>query len=328
MKKGKLQDIKRRNRQIIVQAVLESGGLSRIEIAQKTELSPSTVSALVGELLAEDVLAESGVRVVTAGRSRTELTVNKDYGGIIVVEVGRRGVWMTQFDLCLNLVKTATLASRYTTGNELFSLICKAVADSFGERGRLSGIGLLFQEDMRASDFHVVYSTSLSSASISLRESLVTQFRVPVEEEYTQTYTVTNALTDEPEERNRAHIVVGAHVAASVTVAGQVLPLRENFYGPVSALLDGSEETEDPDGMARRVGTIIALLCTMFPLDVVLLSGMAGREERFFQVAVAQARERMGRQKPPVIERVRPRRSEQVAALFAARLRDQALFQS
>ena len=67
IRKRGLQDVKRRNRQVIIQSILENDGLSRVEIAQKTELSPSTVSTLVSELIGEGVLAESGSHTTTAG---------------------------------------------------------------------------------------------------------------------------------------------------------------------------------------------------------------------------------------------------------------------
>ena len=67
---------------------MEKTALSRVEIAQRTELAGSTVSALVGELLEEGVLVEAGA-VTTAGRSRTALTVNPSYGSVVVFEIGR-----------------------------------------------------------------------------------------------------------------------------------------------------------------------------------------------------------------------------------------------
>ena len=49
----------------VIRTILEKGELSRIELAHETQLSPSTVSALVGELLEEGILAESGQRAIT-----------------------------------------------------------------------------------------------------------------------------------------------------------------------------------------------------------------------------------------------------------------------
>ena len=86
IRKRGLQDVKRRNRQVIIQTILENDGLSRVEIAQRTELSPSTVSTLVAELIGEGILTESGSHTTTAGRSRTGLTINAGFGAVAVVE--------------------------------------------------------------------------------------------------------------------------------------------------------------------------------------------------------------------------------------------------
>ena len=82
MKKSSLRTVKEKNRRLILRALLTEGGLSRIELAKQTGLSPSTITALVGELLAEGVVQESGLRAATAGRSRAGLTICPDYGFI------------------------------------------------------------------------------------------------------------------------------------------------------------------------------------------------------------------------------------------------------
>lgn len=56
MKKTGLKEMKRRNREMLIRTILEKGELSRIELAHETQLSPSTVSALVGELLEEGII--------------------------------------------------------------------------------------------------------------------------------------------------------------------------------------------------------------------------------------------------------------------------------
>ena len=78
LQKRSLKDVKRKNRQTVVNSLIENNGLSRVEIAQKTELAPSTVSTLVTELIGDGILIEAG-SIGTAGRSRTVLTVNPEF---------------------------------------------------------------------------------------------------------------------------------------------------------------------------------------------------------------------------------------------------------
>ena len=245
MKKTGLKEMKRRNREMLIRTILEKGELSRIELAHETQLSPSTVSALVGELLEEGILAESGQRAITAGRSRTALDINTEYGCIAVVNIGRKGASLDLFDMCLNRCNGKVLSESYLSGNELLVAITAAVFELFDSAslhaGKVAGFGLLFQEDMKASEFNVMYSTGFSSASISLREALITQFRVPVTEEYSQVYTVSRALEqrENVEAENTAHIAIGERVLASITLSGRPLPLREGMCSDVTPMLCG-----------------------------------------------------------------------------------------
>lgn len=345
MRKSGLRDMKKKNRQLIMRTVLEHGSLSRIEIAGKTELSPSTVSSLVSELLAEGLLKESDVKISTAGRSRTELTVNGDYGYIMVVEIGRKGIYLNRFDLALQNKESHCLSDILVEGNELLALISDGMQKSLEKEeqqyGVLAGIGLLFQEDMRPSDFNVVYSTGVSSASISLRESLITQYRVPVEEEYSQTYTVTNALGKKMDEavRNSAHIAIGANVVASVTVEGKLLPLCEGFCADMAPFLEKlpSAETEESSAEQRPVhaqtriqqehilSRIIALLCILFPLDDVFLSG-SGVDDKLVRHLGIQVRKQLAGGKMPGIQRLEQKDMSQAADALAEKVRESVLF--
>ena len=350
MRKSGLHDMKRKNRQLIMRTVLESGALSRIEIAGRTELSPSTVSSLVSELLADGLLIESGVRISTAGRSRTELTVNADYGYIMVVEIGRKGIYLTRFNMALQDKEGCLLSDTLVDGNELLSLISDGIVKSLEKEdcqyGVLAGIGLLFQEDMRASDFNVMYSTGFSSASISLRESLITQYRVPVVEEYSQVYTVANALGRAADEmvRNSAHIAVGASVVASVTVEGKLLPLREGFCADMAPFLEelpaGGERARLADQRekkgvlsAQTVGRIqerslsrlIMMLCIMFPLDTVFLSG-PGVDDKLVRRLSSQIKKQLEAGQMPGIRRLEQKDMSQAADALAERVRESVLF--
>lgn len=274
MKKRGLKDVKRRNRQVILSKVLEQGGLSRIEIAHETELAASTASTLVADLLEEGLLIEAGT-VTTAGRSRTELTINPGFGTIPVIEMNRRDICVTCFNMALDPLHSAKLSKQLLSGNELMTLISDCIRSWQETMPPILGIGLLFQEDMRPSDFNVMYSTGFSSANITLREALMTQFRVPVEEQYSTVYTVTDALKPEtdPAARNSAHISIGARVVATVFQEGKPLPIRSSFCEAFAGPLD-NRETVPLTVLSQYLNKLITLLCMMFRLDTVYLSGL------------------------------------------------------
>ena len=244
------------------------------------------------------------------------------------------------------------LSESYLSGNELLVAITAAVFELFDSAslhaGKVAGFGLLFQEDMKASEFNVMYSTGFSSASISLREALITQFRVPVTEEYSQVYTVSRALEqrENVEAENTAHIAIGERVLASITLSGRPLPLREGMCSDVTPMLCGdalvlpalkaaagldAEETgllpARQGGWAgilsAQISGLIAVLCTLFPLDTVLLSGHAAKVRGFVEQVDAQVKQRLSEQAPEVRRADLPH--QDLSALLAERIRKNVL---
>lgn len=321
MQKRGLKDVKRRNRQVVLNKVMEHGGLSRIEIAHETELAASTVSTLVADLLEEGLLVEAGT-VTTAGRSRTELTINPGAGSIPVIEVNRRDVCVTCFNMALEPLHSAVLSKQFLSGNELLNLICDCILSWQEAIPPIVGIGLLFQEDMRSSDFNVMYSTGFSSANISLREALMTRFRVPVEEQYSTVYTVTDALKPEsdPAARNSAHLCVGARVVASVFQEGKTVPIRTSFCEAFAGPLDNRGTAPQP-ALSQYLSQLVALLCMLFRLDTVYLSGLSPSQDGVAAELLEQLSHQLPKSQLPHIHLLRPRTRDEEAAAMAGLIR-------
>lgn len=103
MKKSSLRTVKEKNRRLILRALLTEGGLSGRTGKTDRTLSQH-LTALVGELLAEGVVQESGLRAATAGRSRAGLTICPDYGRVVVVDIGRSHAVLYLYDMALQCV--------------------------------------------------------------------------------------------------------------------------------------------------------------------------------------------------------------------------------
>ncbi len=333
IRKRGLQDVKRRNRHVIIQSILENDSLSRVEIAQKTELAPSTVSSLVSELIAEGLLIESGSRTTTAGRSRTGLTLNPNYGAIAVIEIGRKAVCMSTFDMALQPLTAQTIAAHCLTGNDLLDTIVSAITTRAEAQIPLAGIGLLFQEDMRESDFRVMYSTGFASASITLKEALLSQFRVPVIEEYSQEYTVTQALSERPDAAaaNSAHISLGSSVLVSVTLDDRPIPVRGSFYEDTAKYLEDltredCTEKETQQELPIQLGNIITLLCMIFSLNAVFLSGFDSFGKELRESLNTRLRKALPEGSIPRIQFLRRRQPQNWDSVFAQHVRSNILF--
>jgi hypothetical protein len=318
MKKVSLKDMKKENRRLILQTVIDHDNLSRIEISQLSGLSPSTVSSLVSELLEETILAENGECASTGGRKRIGLSINREFASIAIIDVKRNGAMIRLFDMQLNELDRKILSEEYISGNELLIAITAAIFE-FSPRGsirngKLAGIGLLFQEDMTESEFNVMYSTSLSSAIISLKDALFTQFHIPVVDEYSQSYSMIQPTVNEKiaAYKNSAFIHIGQRILASITIEGKqvnlhggkvidITPLVETENSKWLLLTDEGKSKQECKQTILQKGLLDSYsaagarmtlavhqltnafkpLCVFFSIDTIFLSGAVSKVPEF-----------------------------------------------
>ncbi len=68
------------NRAVVLDQIQLADGVSRVEIAQHTGLTPQTVSGIVRRLIDEGIVREDGARTSSGGKPRTVLRLNADAG--------------------------------------------------------------------------------------------------------------------------------------------------------------------------------------------------------------------------------------------------------
>jgi hypothetical protein len=240
--KASLKDLKAHNRQVIMETILGGRIVSRIGISRETGLSPSTVTGIVAELIEQGILIETGEKELTGGRSSKELSVNSGYGQIAIIEISRAEANMSVYDMALQKTGEFLITRHRAAGNSLFPEIVNAIQNRFGESSiPLAGIGLLYMEDMDQSDLNVMYSTSLYSDNISIKDALYTRFKVPVTGEYAVNELMAGtALSPEAGEkaRNSTQITIVNNVLESVTVNGRPLKLRSHEKADATPLLE------------------------------------------------------------------------------------------
>lgn len=283
MKKSSIRAIKKENLRLLLNIFLEKKSLSRIELAQESGLSPSTVSALVGELMEAGWLVETGVTVNTGGRKRTELSVRSDKGFLAIVDIAWKRARIHFLDMNLQLICTEMLAESYISGNELLELVSARIEAlcSRQSHGSLLGMGLLFQKDMRASDFNVMFSTGWSSDSIGLAEAMRSLYKVPVLEEYSQAYSLREIInsSENAENAHSAYLEIGKKVFISIASGGKLLDLKEGKKADISAFVPHSESGLHSEQLPAGLVQLLAVLTSLFPLETLYLSESSGLEQ-------------------------------------------------
>jgi len=95
------RDIRSESRLDILHAVLSAGETTRNELAQETGLSAATVATVVGELVAEGIVAEARVNANRVGRPTATLVMNADRGRVVGIDVAETYVRAVLFDAAL-----------------------------------------------------------------------------------------------------------------------------------------------------------------------------------------------------------------------------------
>lgn len=104
------RDLKRSNRSHLLNLLYFNEPTTRLDLSHLSGLSPATVTKIIGELIAENIVIEIGVEDSHGGRPRTTLRINHQYGCFIGVDVGETHVYVELFDVKLNSVSDIKFA--------------------------------------------------------------------------------------------------------------------------------------------------------------------------------------------------------------------------
>lgn len=133
------EDLRRRNRGMVVSAVRRAGQLSRTEIASATALSNSTISAIAADLIAEDVLVEvrSGeAGVLRRGRPQIATALNPDFASVVtaVLTLNHLAVALIAYDGTLIDLEESRVATMDMGPDELAEAVRAGVARVLARR--------------------------------------------------------------------------------------------------------------------------------------------------------------------------------------------------
>jgi len=87
IKVGNQQMLKEINISTLLHTIFEHGAISRVELARKTKLSPTTVSILIEEMIQDKLVHEIGTTGKGVGRKKTLLNIRADGGYVIGIDL-------------------------------------------------------------------------------------------------------------------------------------------------------------------------------------------------------------------------------------------------
>jgi glucokinase-like ROK family protein len=182
--------VKELNRAIVLDLVRKHGPISRVGLARRSLLNASTVSNIVGELLQEGLLYESGSDVSEAGVGRrpVSLELNPSHRYLIGVELADSkiaGVVMdvrghTRAKAGVQLESQASIEVSQAI-EAVIKLVNELLADLTAEqRQKVLGVGIGVAGLVDSQQGVSLFSPNLGWRNVSLRKAFADAFDLPV----------------------------------------------------------------------------------------------------------------------------------------------------
>ncbi|MCC3357886.1 ROK family transcriptional regulator [Bacillus sp. REN16] len=177
------QVVKKNNKALVLQLIIENEPISRADIAQTSGLNKTTVSTLVTELLEEDLIFESGPGASSGGRRPVILHFNKDAGYAIGIDIGVNYVLSVITDLKGNIL----IEKNQTVGRTTYASIMNIVQDMIQSlmdempksRYGIVGIGVGVPGIVN-NEGSILLAPNLGWSNIQFKEELEKLYKVPV----------------------------------------------------------------------------------------------------------------------------------------------------
>lgn len=111
---GNFDLVKQLNYSIVYRLIDQYGPISRIQLAQKSQLAPASITKIIRLFLESGLITEIEQQVSTGGRRAVSLVVNHDAFQVIGVRLGRSTITLGLYDLGAKCLNEESFELKYT----------------------------------------------------------------------------------------------------------------------------------------------------------------------------------------------------------------------
>ncbi|BBI35417.1 ROK family transcriptional regulator [Cohnella abietis] len=178
--------MKEMNTAMIMNLLHKEGRLTRKELSVITQLSATTVSVLIEELITKNYVEEIGEQISSgAGRKAISLQINKDSGYVIGISLGNNFLicaFMNLHGECISEYQTKIATGNDSLGEQINAALISCMNQVEGLNMKLiKGIGISTPGIIDELEETVVYSSFLKLSHFNLRKQLEVFFpQVPI----------------------------------------------------------------------------------------------------------------------------------------------------
>ncbi|GGX42783.1 ROK family protein [Saccharospirillum salsuginis] len=232
MKKSDTEQIRAANRVDIINTLRVFGPLARVDIGQRTRLSPATVTAITSDLVAEGVIREVQKPVSATGRGRPRVLIglNPDHASALGIKLSINEIRLMLGDLQGNIVAETVVTAdtqsldQASLNDLLVDQASRFLEDYPDHARRLVSLGVAIQGIVDAHRGYSVWSPALSIKNVNMTAALEAAFECPVELA-NDTNCIAHAIHKHPEYLQKpdfAVIMIGYGVGGSLILNGDL----------------------------------------------------------------------------------------------------------
>ncbi|WP_130860694.1 ROK family transcriptional regulator [Gracilibacillus phocaeensis] len=220
---GDLKLIQELNRSIILETIRKYGPISRSEIAKKNDLSPTTVTSAVTELIHDGYVNEGGTGVSSGGRRPILLQFSPDNHFLIGVSISYSKITIADINLEAEINIKKIYPTKGYTGAVLVNYLLQLLEDFYAtqqDHRQCVGISIIIQGVVDAKKGIVHYNPVLLLEDVYLRDSVEQHFQLTTWlENDTNAYVLAEKQFGHFQEvENLIYITIGEGVGSGVIV--------------------------------------------------------------------------------------------------------------
>ncbi|HRW09402.1 MAG TPA: ROK family transcriptional regulator [Caldilineaceae bacterium] len=257
---------RRHNNRLVLQTVYDQSPLSRADVARATNLTATTVSTVVGELLEEGLIQELGAVSTDRGKPPTLISLNKDARHIIALDLSRKIFQGSILNLRGEILLQRYIPLENRSGKEALAVVHTLLQDLLQESTTpLLGIGIGAPGIIDPNNSVIRQAANLGWYNLELGDLLSQEYgqNVQVVNDTQAILLAENLFGTYKNSSDMVVIRIGNGIGAAIMCNGQLLHGNGSGVGEIGhvVVVDGGERCScGNDGCLETVASSRALI--------------------------------------------------------------------
>ena len=247
MEKATRQFSKDRNKSLILKTIYAGGEISRADLARATDLTRTTVSSIVSELIKDGLVLETGMGVSDGGKPPVILQFDSQGRHLIGIDLGSNHLMGGLMDLRGNILYRCELPMQDQDGEAAVALVVELVGQLLAATDQpILGIGIGTPGLIDAPRGIIRQAINMQWRDLPLGDILTQRYQLPCYLSNDSHAAAVGEYLFGARQSNKKHMVVikaGRGISAGIILDGQLFVGESSFAGELGhvTVLEGGE---------------------------------------------------------------------------------------